>query len=299
MRIVIISGLSGAGKSVALHTLEDRQFYCIDNLPLEFFSDFIGAVVGGRILLGDNVAISVDARSLHAPKANFKDALACLKEAGIETDVLFIDADKETLLRRYNETRRPHPMAMYQPHKSLEEHIESEKELLGDVLMSATIKINTADLNQNQLRDLVSRQLCRDKTALSVLLQSFGYKNGVPSNSDYVFDVRCLPNPYWQPTLRHYTGNDEQVARFLDDDRRCTDLIEDVCRFLRKWLPQFHLDARSYVTVSVGCTGGRHRSVYVVEKLYRRLRRELPETQCATTRRHRDLGEALTHAEAP
>ena len=292
MRIVIISGLSGAGKSVALHTLEDQQFYCIDNLPLEFFGGFISGIIGGKTSLGDNVAVSVDARSLHAPEADFKEALECLKNAGIETDVLFIDADKETLLRRYNETRRPHPMAVYQPHKSLEEHIDNEKELLGDVLMSATMRINTADLNQNQLRDIVSRQLCRGKTALSLLLQSFGYKNGVPSNSDYVFDVRCLPNPYWQPELRRYTGNDEQVARFLDGDRRCGELLEDVCRFLRKWLPQFSLDARSYVTVSVGCTGGRHRSVYVVENLYRRLRRELPETQCVAAKRHRDLAAA-------
>ena len=298
MRIVIISGLSGAGKSVALHTLEDHQFYCIDNLPLGFFGDFISAIVGGEVSPGQNIAVSVDARSLHTPRADFRAALEQLEQAGIETDVLFINADRETLLRRYSETRRPHPMAVYQPDRTLEEHIENEKELLNDILMSATMKIDTANLNQNQLKELVSHHLCLGKTALSVLLQSFGYKNGVPANSDYVFDVRCLPNPYWQPELRHYTGKDEQVIRFLDGDRRCSGMLDDISRFLRAWLPQFSSDARSYLTVSVGCTGGRHRSVYMVEKLYQQLRGETLTVQCAVTRQHRDLAEKRVAADA-
>jgi len=289
VRIVIISGLSGAGKSVALHTLEDHQFYCIDNLPLEFLGGFISAIAAGGVALGDHIAVSVDARSLRTPKAGFREALEQLAAAGIETDVLFIDADTETLLRRYNETRRPHPMAVHQPDRTLEEHIENEKELLNDILMSATMKIDTANLNQNQLKDLVSRHLCLGTTALSVLIQSFGYKNGVPANSDYVFDVRCLPNPYWQPGLRRYTGRDEPVIRFLDGDRRCGEMLDDLGRFLRAWLPQFSSDARSYLTVSVGCTGGRHRSVYVVEKLHRRLRDDMPAQRCSVTRQHRDL----------
>lgn len=289
MRIVIISGLSGAGKSVALHTLEDHQFYCIDNLPLEFLGGFIGGIAGGGVALGGNIAVSVDARSLRTPKTGFRAALEQLAAAGIETDVLFIDADMKTLLRRYNETRRPHPMAVHRPGRTLEEHIAHEKELLNDILMSATMKIDTAGLNQNQLKELVSRHLCPGGTALSVLIQSFGYKNGVPANSDYVFDVRCLPNPYWQPELRHYTGCDEPVIRFLGGDKRCGEMLDDLGRFLRAWLPQFVSDARSYLTVSVGCTGGRHRSVYVVEQLHRRLRDDPPAQRCSIARQHRDL----------
>ncbi len=286
MRFVIVGGLSGAGKSVTLQTLEDHHFYCIDNMPLEFLDELTKRLLAEQIKLGDRIAVSIDTRNLITQSTDIKLILERLENAGFDTKLIFLRASEEVLEHRYNETRRPHPLSIYES-KPLKACIKTETNLLDKIASCAGICIDTTSMNQYELRDIVAKQLELNKVPLSILLKSFGYKKGVPSNSDYIFDVRCLANPYWIPELRRHLGTDSEVRAFLDKSPKSIELFDDVFAFLEKWIPYYESDIRSYFTVSVGCTGGRHRSVYMVEKLYLKLSEEKPEYDI--NKEHRDI----------
>ena len=286
MRFIIVSGLSGAGKSVILHTLEDHHFYCIDNMPLEFLAELSERLLSDKIKFGNQIAVSIDARNLIAQSTDIKSILERLGKAGIDTELIFLRASEEVLEHRYNETRRPHPLSIYR-NKPLKECIKSEISLLDDIASCADTYIDTTNMSQYELRNTVAEYIDLRKTPLSILLKSFGYKRGVPTNSDYIFDVRCLTNPYWVPRLRPQLGTDSEVQAFLDQEPKSIELFNDIFGFLQKWLSYYESDIRSYFTIALGCTGGRHRSVYMVEKLYRRLSAEKPAYDIS--KEHRDI----------
>ena len=286
MRFIVVSGLSGAGKSVILHTLEDHHFYCIDNMPLEFLAELSERLLSDKIKFGNQIAVSIDARNLITQSTDIKSILERLGKAGIDTELIFLRASEEVLEHRYNETRRPHPLSTYR-NKPLQECIKSEISLLDDIASCADTYIDTTNMSQYELRNTVVKYIDLRKTPLSILLKSFGYKKGVPTNSDYIFDVRCLTNPYWMPRLRPQLGTDSEVRAFLDQDPKSIELFNDIFGFLQKWLSYYESNIRSYFTIALGCTGGRHRSVYMVEKLYRRLSVEKPAYDIS--KEHRDI----------
>ena len=286
MRFVIVSGLSGAGKSVTLQTLEDHHFYCMDNMPLEFLDELTKRLLAEQIKLGDRIAVSIDTRNLITQSTDLKLILERLRNAGFDTKLIFLRASEEILEHRYNETRRPHPLSTYKS-KPLKACIKSEIDLLDEIALCADACIDTTNMSQYELRNIVAKQLELDKVPLSILLKSFGYKRGVPTNSDYIFDVRCLANPYWTPELRPYLGIDSEVRDFLDKSPKSIELFNDIFAFLQKWIPYYESDIRSYFTVAIGCTGGRHRSVYMVEKLYLKLSEQRPEYDI--NKEHRDI----------
>lgn len=286
MKFIVISGLSGAGKSVMLQTLEDHHFYCIDNMPLEFLDELSKQLSSKQIRLGERIAVSIDTRNLTAQSIYIKLISERLEAAGFNTKLVFLRASEEVLEHRYNETRRPHPLSIY-GNKPLRECIKSEITLLDEVASNADTYIDTTDMSRYELQNTITGQLALDKVPMSILLKSFGYKKGIPTNSDYIFDVRCLANPYWVSHLRMKLGTDSEVQSFLEQSPRSMELFNDIFGFLKKWFSHYESDIRSYLTVSVGCTGGRHRSVYMVEKLYRRFREEKPEYDIS--KEHRDL----------
>ena len=286
MKFIIASGLSGAGKSVVLQTLEDHHFYCIDNMPLEFLGELCERLLSGKIKLGTRIAVSVDTRNLINQTTDIKFILERLQQAGFDAKFIFLRASEEVIEHRYNETRRPHPLSIYK-NKPLRDCIVSEIELLDDIASNANIYIDTTSMSQYNLRNTIAKYIDLEKVPLSILLKSFGYKKGVPTNVDYIFDVRCLVNPYWVFRLKPKSGSDAEVRDYLDKSANSISLVNDIFEFLQKWLPHYESDLRSYFTIAIGCTGGRHRSVYVVEKLYRRLRTENPE--CDISIEHRDI----------
>lgn len=271
MDFIIVSGLSGAGKSVALHTLEDLGYSCIDNLPLFLLRELAlglprGSDGGRRDMIG--TAVGIDARNSGGHLADLPAIIDDLRAGGLRVHVLFLEADTDTLIRRFSETRRKHPLTG--PARALTEAIELERRLLDPLRQVAESRIDTSLINVHELRDLVRESLAGPRAArASVLLQSFGYKRGVPSGVDFLFDVRCLPNPYWQPALRKLTGLDEPVIRFLEESPEVIAMRADLTGFLDAWIPRFETDGRSYLTIGIGCTGGQHRSVYMVEALGR------------------------------
>ncbi len=266
MKLVIITGLSGSGKSVALHTLEDQGFYCIDNLPVFLLPALAKGLAerhGGRFQL---TAVSIDARNPSADLGSISALLAPLKRQQIHCEIVFLEAQNETLIRRFSETRRRHPLT--DEGHPLAEAIEYERELLSPFASSADLRIDTSHSNVHQLRQIVRSRICdRPENTLSLLFQSFGYKHGVPRDADFVYDVRCLPNPHWHQALRPLTGKDREVADFLAADERVEELKQEIIRFLERWVPRFQADGRNYLTVAFGCTGGQHRSVFLVEKI--------------------------------
>ena len=289
MKLILISGMSGAGKSIVLHTLEDCNFYCIDNLPIEFLGGLVERCVSGDTGYGDKIAVNIGVHRLQSAQTDLGSILAALKKHHIEENVLFIDAGTEVLLRRYNETRRPHPMADDDKNRTLEECIETERKMLDSMMSVANNVIDTSRLSPAQLREIVTRGFCRVEPVLNFVLQSFGYKKGLPVNSDYVFDVRCLPNPYWHAELRQFDGTDPRIAEFMEKDERCSEMVNSITGFISKWLASFTSATRNYLTVSIGCTGGQHRSVYVVEQVHRRLNRQPHSQKCRISKKHRDL----------
>ena len=286
MKFIIVSGLSGAGKSVILQTLEDHHFYCIDNMPLEFLDELTKRLLANQIKLGDQIAISIDTRNIMNQSTDIKLILERLENAGFDTKLIFLRASEEVLEHRYNETRRPHPLSIYQ-NKPLRECIKSEIDLLDEIALCAGAYIDTTNMGQYELRNTVVKHLELSKVSLSILLKSFGYRKGIPTNSDYIFDVRCLSNPYWVSHLRQRLGTDSKVQDFLEQSSKSTELFNDIFAFLKKWIPYYESDIRSYFTVSIGCTGGRHRSVYMVEKLYLKLSEEKSEYD--VNKEHRDI----------
>jgi UPF0042 nucleotide-binding protein len=275
MRLIIVSGLSGSGKTVALHVLEDLGFYCIDNMPAALLDTLISRVVETGDDIYDRLAIGVDARNPESDVAELPQLVRNLRKNGAQCEVLFLQADDEILLKRYSETRRKHPLG--DKDLSLQEAIEREREVLGPIIDAADIIIDTTRTNVYELRDTVRERVGDRRTpTLSILIQSFGFKHGVPSDVDFVFDLRCLPNPYWEPHLRQQTGKDEDVIAFLDEKEDVQAMYTDILEFLKTWIPQYVDFNRSYLTIALGCTGGQHRSVYVAEKLAAELGNKFP-----------------------
>jgi RNase adapter protein RapZ len=268
MKLLIVSGLSGSGKSIALDTLEDCGYYCIDNLPALLLQDFVC-----NIMLVDKVtyaktAIGIDARSQGASLADFSNSLSLIRSKGIHCEIIFMQADDYALLKRYSETRRRHPLTNAQI--PLKEAIKLEKDLLAPVLRCATAVIDTSRTHYHELRELIKEHVGeRNVQHISLQFQSFGFKNGIPPDADFIFDARSLPNPYWIPELRGFTGKDQPVADFLKEQVLVVELFQDISHFLQRWIPRFEVEGRSYLTVAIGCTGGQHRSVYLVESLYK------------------------------
>ncbi len=266
-RFIIISGLSGAGKTAVLHALEDIGFYSIDNLPVGIliqFSDYLSEQAQDVL---SKVAIVIDSRNDVPPTVqDLPGFLGLLVEKGINPELFFIDATTETLLRRYSLTRRKHPASGKMA--SLTEAIEYERTLMEPLFLNSTFCVDTSELNIHQLREKIRKLVTgRKDSALTLQLYSFGYKRGIPQDTDFMFDVRHLPNPHWIMSLRELTGCDMEVKQFLDSEDLVQKMFSDIAGFLDEWMEHFELDDRNYLTVAIGCTGGRHRSVYMIEKL--------------------------------
>ncbi|MEN0107779.1 MAG: RNase adapter RapZ [Pseudomonas sp.] len=284
MRLIIVSGRSGSGKSTALDVLEDNGFYCIDNLPAGLLPELAERSLLHTELLQPLVAVSIDARNLPSQLKRFPEILAEVRARHIHCDVLYLDADDETLLKRFSETRRRHPLTTDE--RSLAEAIHDENVLLSPITDLADLKIDTTHLNLYQLRDTLKlRLLNKPEPGTAFLVESFGFKRGMPVDADLVFDVRCLPNPYWKPELREHSGLDSVVADYLQEQPDVQEMYDDIYAYLAKWLPRIAASNRSYVTVAIGCTGGHHRSVYLADRLGRELKKSLKNIQV----RHRDL----------
>ena len=283
MRLVVVSGLSGAGKSIALHTLEDLGYYCVDNLPLALLEPFARELLRGGEGWGAGAAVAIDVRSGAEGLERVPECLERLREQGLDVRVLFLQASEPVLIQRFSETRRAHPLA--RDGVSLPEALRRERALLEPIAALADVLIDTSRTHIHELRDLVRERIEARPGRLRVVVQSFGYKHGVPADADLVFDLRCLPNPHWEPELRPLTGRDEAVARFLERQPLVGRLHDDIARFLADWLPRFEAEARPLVTVALGCTGGQHRSVYMAERLAHTLRARGLEVLV----RHREL----------
>lgn len=275
MRLVIISGRSGSGKTSALNILEDVGFTCIDNLPASLLSELVTQLKDepGEIEL--MLAVGIDARNLVGDLSKIPSMLHDIEDTGVAVDVVFLQARRNDLLRRYSETRRKHPLS--NKSISLKEAIELEKEMLTPISDISDRTIDTSGLSLHQLRDLIKNTVVPDnRESMSILFESFGFKRGVPSDSDFVFDVRCLPNPYWKLELRTQTGNDPEVIEFLESQVDVASMLADIIGFLTRWIPKFQTNNRSYMTVSIGCTGGQHRSVYLANRLYEHFSQQQP-----------------------
>jgi len=269
LKVVLITGISGSGKSVALRLLEDSGYTCVDNLPVRFLADFIATARADRM---ERVAVAIDVRS-PGELAELPTTIAALRATGTQLQVVFLDANTNTLVQRYSESRRRHPLTERQQRggkpPSLLDCINLERELLA-ALRDQEHVVDTSDLTPGQLRAWIRDLVTADTQRVLLTFESFAYKRGVPRDADLMFDVRCLPNPYYDPVLRPLTGRDPAVAEYLGSCEAVVRMIDDIAGFIRKWLPLYMQDTRSYLTVAIGCTGGQHRSVYVVEQLAQR-----------------------------
>lgn len=279
MNLIIVSGRSGSGKTVALNILEDLGYYCIDNLPLELLSDLASKIHPNY----KKIAVGIDARNLIDTGDRFQIIFSAIKKDFEHCEILFTDADNNTLIKRFSETRRRHPLT--NSTTSLQEALKIESELLQPILDHADLRIDTSHLNAHDLRQLISERIDHPNGGISILIQSFGHKFGVPTDTDFTFDVRCLPNPYWENNLRDKTGLDDEVIRFLESFLETEKMYSMILHFIETWLPAFEKENRRYLTISIGCTGGRHRSVYFAEKLGKHLATKHPNVSI----RHRDI----------
>ena len=285
MQIVLVSGLSGSGKSIALDVLEDSGFYCVDNLPATLLLDVVRFLDGGG---HSRIAVSVDARSVAL--SSLPQQLAQLRALGAQTKLLFLEANPAALLRRFSETRRSHPLAS--AGLTLGEAIERERELLGGV-SELGHRIDTSSLQPKVLRNWIKDLLGLGDGSLTLLFESFAFRDGIPLDADWVVDARMLPNPHYEPGLGLLTGRDAPVIAYLESQEKVGQFLEDVRAFLARWLPEVKRDNRNYLTVAVGCTGGRHRSVYLVERLARAF-----DGEWRVLVRHRGLAAADASASA-
>lgn len=266
MRLIILSGLSGSGKSVALHMLEDLGYYCVDNIPAGHLQSFVRETLLTRDPAYQRMAVGVDARNRMEDIRSVPQTVRKLRAEGIECEIVFLHAEDAVLLKRYSETHRPHPLAG--EGRSLKDAIAAERELLGPLADEADVVLDSSRTSVHELRELVRARIHREaREALSLLFQSFGFRHGLPGDSDFVFDARSLPNPYWESSLKTLTGRDLAVARWLEQHETVREFLGDVTGFLEGWIPRFESSNRQYLTISIGCTGGYHRSVYVVERL--------------------------------
>ncbi len=283
MHFFIISGLSGSGKSVALGTLEDHGAHCVDNLPPSLLLEYARGLMREDSPYPKQAAIGMDARSLPEVQA-LPEVLRQLRDMACAVTVVFLDADNDVLIRRYNDTRRRHPLAEQAP--TLRDAVQQERDCLAELAEIADWRLDTSHTNIHELRAMLRKRLNLDGAPVSVLLQSFAYRRGVPSDSDFVFDSRCLPNPHWVPELRARNGTEQEVHAYLSAQTPVTEMLEGIYRFLQCWLPAFLEASRHYLNISIGCTGGQHRSVYLVEQLAQRFS---DDTRLHLTVRHRDL----------
>ena len=286
MQLVIISGRSGSGKSTALNQMADEGYYCIDNLPLTLLPALVDKIGGDEYRMFQGTAVCIDARNAWQDLASFNSILESLPEA-VTTHVVFLDCDEATLIRRFGETRRRHPLST--DSVPLADAITLERELLEPIATSATLILNTSQTTLYELRDAIKQRLLGNTAgSMSILIQSFGFKRGVPMDADLVFDVRMLPNPHWVPELKSKTGLDVEVRTFLEEQSMTQDLYEDLCHYLDRWLPRYREGNRSYMTVALGCTGGQHRSVYLADRLFQQYREQYPAIHI----KHRELQQA-------
>ncbi|MET0330488.1 MAG: RNase adapter RapZ [Dyella sp.] len=264
-RVVVLTGMSGGGKTVALRALEDLEFYCVDNLPTALLPQLVAAASEGGGGKHRRIAVGVDVRNRSEDFRRMPAVLSELAAAGVEVHLIFLDSRDEVLIKRYSETRRRHPLSAQG--LSLADAIAEERRLLRPLATIAEKVIDSSDLNVHQLRRLIATGYAQATEGMTLMFESFAFKRGLPLDADFVFDARCLPNPHWQPSLRPLSGKDAPVREYLDAQPLVTEYFNDTARWLDAWLPRFEHDDRSYVTISIGCTGGRHRSVYLVEKL--------------------------------
>jgi len=272
LRLIIVSGLSGSGKSIALHVLEDLGYYCIDNIPVALLKSAVHEVHSGKGPAAELLAVGIDARNRPEDLEALPKLINELRAQGVRTDILFLHASDEILLKRYSESRRRHPLATHGA--ELRKAIESEREILANLTAAADLVIDTSRTSVYELADAIRERVDRRKSdSLSVLIESFGFKHRIPADADFVFDMRCLPNPYWSADLRGLTGLDDEVMQFLDAEDSFNDMYKDIVSFLNRWIPRFETAHRSYLTVALGCTGGQHRSVHMAEKIAAELRK--------------------------
>jgi UPF0042 nucleotide-binding protein len=283
IKLVIISGRSGSGKSTALNQLEDEGFYCIDNLPVSLLPALVEKTCQDEFSSFQGTAVCIDARNAWKDLENFQQILDSLPSS-VDIQVLFLDAQENTLIRRFGETRRRHPLSS----KSvpLADAIDAERGLLEQISSRASLTLDTSALTIYELRDTIRQRLLGTTSgSMSILVQSFGFKRGVPADADLVFDVRMLPNPHWIEELRPQTGLDDDVREFLNEQPVTAELYRDICQFLNTWLPRYRDSNRSYMTIALGCTGGQHRSVYLADRLFQHYREQHQAIQV----RHREL----------
>lgn len=273
LRLIVVSGLSGSGKSVALHILEDLGYYCIDNIPAALLKSAVREVHSGEGPLAELLAVGVDARNRSQDLESLPGLIDDLRQQGVRTDIVFLHASDDILLKRYSETRRRHPLAEHGA--DLRHAIDAEREVLAHINAAADLVIDTSQTSIYELADAIRERVDRRKSeSLSVLIESFGFKHRIPADADFVFDMRCLANPYWSTHLRPLTGLDNEVIEFLDAETAFIAMFDDILAFLNRWIPRFEDAHRGYLTIAIGCTGGQHRSVHMAEKLATALREQ-------------------------
>lgn len=283
-RLIIVSGISGAGKTVVLNTLEDLSFYTIDNLPISLLSSLIEQFSEKNNKLAEHIAIGIDVRNSLDDFSILPETIKILRQKNIPSELVFIDANDDVLTRRFSETRRKHPLSS--DIISLTDAIKKEREIIGTLAEASDLRIDTSYMQLHELRDIVRKRIDqRVKASLSLQFMSFGFKNGVPKDADFVFDLRCLPNPYWNKDLRKFSGKDQPVIDFLSKQDNAIEMLNDLEHFLDRWIPHFEADNRSYLSIAFGCTGGHHRSVFIVEQLATKFK----NTDKQIIIRHRDL----------
>jgi RNase adapter protein RapZ len=283
-RLIIVSGLSGAGKTVVLNTLEDLSYYTIDNLPVSLLNTLIEQFSEEDNKLAKQIVIGIDARNCLDDYSFLPEMIASLKNKNIPTELIYIEANDDVLTKRFSETRRKHPLSS--DSVSLTDAINKERKVIEVLAEAADLRIDTSHMQLHELRDIVHKRMGqREKARLSLQFMSFGYKNGIPKDADFVFDLRCLPNPYWKKDLRKYSGKDKPVIEFLSKQDSVKLMLDDLEHFLERWIPQFEADNRSYLSIAFGCTGGHHRSVFMAEQLATKFN----EINKQVIIRHRDL----------
>jgi UPF0042 nucleotide-binding protein len=284
MKLVIVSGLSGSGKSIALQALEDIGFNCIDNLPMALLHALAVQITHAADPISDLFAVGIDARNLAHDLEQFPDLVDTLHSMNLETKVIYLSADEQTLIKRFSETRRKHPLS--KGDTSLNEAIAQESKYLAPVSSSADLTIDTSHTNVHQLRELIRNCVeTANNEGMSIQIESFGFKHGIPHDANFIFDVRCITNPHWVPELRSKTGKDQDVIAYLESHDDVGKMYKDISDFVNKWMPTFEAENRSYMTICIGCTGGYHRSVYLAEKLGNSLK----ENYRSVVIRHREL----------
>ena len=284
MRFVVISGRSGSGKSSALHLLEDEGFLCIDNLPVTLLEALIDQFNNHNHSDIQKVAIGIDARNIDSDLSLVQEVITKVKQTTNTFDVVFLDSKREVLIKRFSETRRRHPLSNSEV--DLVQAIDKERDILQPLSKLADMTFDTSQLSLHQLRSLIKKHVVGEEAqGTSITLLSFGFKFGLPIDADLVFDVRCLPNPYWEASLRPFSGKDQPVIDFLESEEKVHEMYDDILSFVKRWIPSYELNNRSYLTVAIGCTGGRHRSVYLCE----RIAKEIQKSHKSVLIKHRQL----------